>query len=314
MEFRKLIRFGKTSFVMSLPKSWVVKNKLKKGDLISLEERDDELYLSPKIEKGKIEPKEIVISIDGKNIDQIKREIIPAYINNNNKITIIGEELKDKAKEVRDVLQNLMALEIVEQTSTKIVAREFLNMEKISISNLIRRMDIITRDMISDSKDTFKEDKYENINHRDEDVNRLNYLIFRAIKFALENTEVARAYKLTPEKMYSILRITEYIEKIADEAKRIARFLRQAKITPQKEKQLIEIYEEIRKLYLDTMKAYHTDDSKLAYKTASKKIDLINKCDRYYNQNWQEKFIPNIIEKMKMMTVDIHNIGRVIYT
>ena len=42
MEFRKLISFGKTSFVMSLPKGWVVKNKLKKGDLIALEEREDE--------------------------------------------------------------------------------------------------------------------------------------------------------------------------------------------------------------------------------------------------------------------------------
>ena len=77
---------------------------------------------------------------------------------------------------------------------------------------------------------------------------------------------------------------------------------------------MIDIYKEIEQLYLATMKAYHTDDKKLAYKSASRKPELVKKCDSYYNQNWKEKFIPNITEKMKIMTVDIHNIGRLIYT
>jgi len=314
MDFRKLIKFGKSSFVVSLPKSWITKNKLKKGDLIGVKINKDELLLSPKLEQRKADPKEITISIDGKNIDQIKREIIPAYINKNNKIKIIGKELKTKAKKVRDILQNLMGLEIVEQTASKIVVKEFLNMDKISISNLIRRMDIITRDMISDSINTFKEDTYENINHRDEDVNRLNYLIFRALKYAIENTEIARTYELSSDEMYKIMRITEYIEKIADETKRIARYLRELELSKAKEKELTKIYSDIKELYLKTMKAFHINDKELAYEAASSKSNLISQCDDYYEKNWKEKFIPNIIEKMKVMTVNIHNIGRTIYT
>ena len=47
VEFRKLISFGKTSFVMSIPKAWVTKNNLKKGDLIVLQEKENNLLLSP---------------------------------------------------------------------------------------------------------------------------------------------------------------------------------------------------------------------------------------------------------------------------
>ena len=53
MDYRKIISFGKTSFVMSIPKSWVIKNGLKKGDLVSLEENEGNLIMSPKKDKIK---------------------------------------------------------------------------------------------------------------------------------------------------------------------------------------------------------------------------------------------------------------------
>ena len=46
MEYRKLISFGKSSYVVSLPKSWVVQNKLKKGDLLYFDEKEKDLILS----------------------------------------------------------------------------------------------------------------------------------------------------------------------------------------------------------------------------------------------------------------------------
>ena len=40
MEFRKLMAFGNSSFVVSVPKAWVEKNRLKKGDVLVVDERD----------------------------------------------------------------------------------------------------------------------------------------------------------------------------------------------------------------------------------------------------------------------------------
>ena len=59
---RKLIGFGKNSYVVSLPKQWVEKNKLNKGDLISIDENKEGLLLKTNnVELKKEEPKTIWI-------------------------------------------------------------------------------------------------------------------------------------------------------------------------------------------------------------------------------------------------------------
>ena len=47
MEYRKLIRFGKSSLVISLPKGWTEKNKLGKGSLVYLDVNSEGLVVSP---------------------------------------------------------------------------------------------------------------------------------------------------------------------------------------------------------------------------------------------------------------------------
>src|SRR3989344_3545083 len=107
MEYRKLIKFGNSSHVISLPGSWLKKNKLNKGDLIYFNENsNNELVLTPEIKDIKTEPKDITIETKDKPVSTIKREIIFAYINNYKTIKIIGD-LKDKRKDVEDILHNL---------------------------------------------------------------------------------------------------------------------------------------------------------------------------------------------------------------
>ena len=45
IDVRKLISFGKGSYIISMPKSWIEKNNLKKGDLISVSDDGFELVL-----------------------------------------------------------------------------------------------------------------------------------------------------------------------------------------------------------------------------------------------------------------------------
>ena len=93
MEFRKLIAFGKTSFVMSIPKAWVVKNNLKKGDLLSLEEDKDHLIISMNKNNPQIfEPYKINI---------VTGELEQLYSNDDPANPIMGYEFdKDKFVEL----------------------------------------------------------------------------------------------------------------------------------------------------------------------------------------------------------------------
>lgn len=312
VDFRKLISFGKSSYVISLPKNWIDKNKLVKGSLISVREDVENLILSPKIDEDKKESKSITINVDGKSFSQMRREIIPAYVNNYHTINIIGKELKEKAPQVRDILHNLMALEIMEQTSDKIIARDFVNMDKINMINLIRKMDVMTRAMLEDL-DFNSDIPYENIAHRDEDVNRMFFLLFRATKYALNNPVMMREYKTTPSELLKTWNIISSIEKTSDEIKRVARYSQNVKLQKDMKMELNRIVLEIRNAFTTIMKAFYNSDRDLAYKVAKLKKQTLKTCDNFYAKYWKKEFVPSIVEKFKNIVIEIHSVTRNVY-
>ena len=48
MQIRKLVKSGAASHTISLPIDWVNKNKLNKGDLLYIQEKNNELIVSSK--------------------------------------------------------------------------------------------------------------------------------------------------------------------------------------------------------------------------------------------------------------------------
>ena len=314
MEYRKLISFGKSSFVVSLPKPWIDKHKLQKGDIIHLDENEDNLVMMPKQLEQQKEEKEIVINVDGKNIKHIQRELIPAYVNNYKTVILAGKEIKDKAKKIEPLIQDLIALEIMEQDSKRIIAKDFLNMQDISIQDLIRKMDIITRTMIKDCGSVFKEDTYENINHRDKDVNRLSYLIFRAVNYGLENqTYMIKQFKLKPQDLLRYHLLAFHIEVIADEARRIARYMDRIKLNREQQKVFLSLLNQIYHTYNDTLKAFYLDDSELAHTIAIRKPLLIEEGEKFLEANKKKEWIGDLIGRTKRLIVTVHKTGRLAY-
>ena len=314
MDYRKLISFGKSSYVVSLPKSWVKQNKLQKGDLLYFNEQDHDLLLSIHNEAKEKKEKEITIPIDGKSIRRVQREIISAYIKDYKSITLIGEELKDKAKEIQATIQNLMALEVMEQTSRRIVAQDFLDMNTISIFNLLRKIDVIIRAMIEDCETMFTEDNYENIYHRDNDVNRLSFLIFRVIEFGLNNPSfMYKKHNLTSQNLLNLWWFIFNLETVGDEVKRIARYMLQVKLDQKQQERFLKILGEAKNGYLKMMKSFHSNDENLAHSVLESKEDIIKECDLFYLNNKKVENVGLLVEKIKAMVNVVHNLGRVIY-
>ncbi|MBI2666810.1 phosphate uptake regulator PhoU [Candidatus Woesearchaeota archaeon] len=313
MEYRKLISFGKSSYVVTLPKTWVQQNKLKRGDLVYFDENVDGLLLQPRPESPE-EEKEIVITVDGKTKSQIQREIIPAYINNFKTVTLIGKELKNKAEEIEPIIQNLMALEIMEQTSEKIIARDFLNMKDLSIPNLLRKMDVIVRSMITDCILIFQEDSCENISLRDKDVNRLSYLIYRAVNYGLKNQGfMSKQFKLTANDLLKYYILVMHIEVIGDETRRLARYMRQIKLPKAKQQQFVSLVTRTQECYNETMKAVYTNNVQIAHNISEKKNALIKDCEEFYLENRNITWIAYMVDRLKRMVSTIHKVGRLVY-
>lgn len=313
MEYRKLISFGKSSFVVSLPKTWVTKQKLKKGDVLHFQDQGPNLILMPK-EKEDEEEKSITIKVDGKTARQIQRELIPAYMNNFKVITFIGKEIKDKAKDIEPIVQNLIALEIMEQTSTRIVAKDFLNFKDLSLNNLVRKMDIITRSMIEDCINMFNEDTYENINHRDRDVNRISYLIFRIINYGLENQAyISKHFKMDARDLFQYYLLTYHIEALADDVRRVARHMRSVDLNKDKRKEFIKLIKEGQENYLKTMKAFYNKNYSLAHEIAEQKKEIITKAEVFFEGIRNIKGSGELTNHLKRMIVNIHKMARIVH-
>jgi len=284
---RRLISFGKSSYIVSLPKLWIDKNKLKKGDLISIEESKEGLLLKiSKTELKKEEPQSIVINAENKNLSQLKTEIVSAYLNNYGIIEVISGDLKTNAPAVRDMLHGLSGLEIINQSSTRIVAKDLININEISIKTLIRRMDNITRAMMQDALECFDGvDHTDSLAHIDEEVNRLHFLTYRVIRSGLKDVRIANSLGASSLKLHSDHTVTTKIEAIADNVKMIARYLKDTRLDKKWSNELKEIFKIIKQSYSDVMKAYHTNDEKIALEIEEINKEKVIACEKFFDKH-----------------------------
>lgn len=321
MESRKLISFGSSSYVVSIPKSWIKKNKLEKGAQIYLDEKQDELVLSTNSEQKK-RVKEIQIDATGKSLPRLKSEIVASYLNNYDTIEIRNAK-DDDVPEIKAVLRNLAGIEIMEQTQTKIVVKDLINIKEVSIKTLIRRMDIIIRSMFDDllvNVNKNMESLLKSFYQRDTDINRLFYLVRRMITAALEDPNVAKILDTNPIELVFDWGITVRLEKIGDQLKRITKRLYKVREEKRQHKYVDCILEDLKVTYLNIMKAYYSKDRTVAFDVEIGGADKIRKCEELLehletHRDMEQHEIDNLVilaEKFKDMSTSIKNIARVI--
>ena len=306
MEYRKLIKFGGSSYIITMPNSWLKKNKLNKGDTLFLEENgNNELIISTAVKSTEDGEKQIVIDATNKQIDLLAREITFAYINNYKIIKIIGKGVNERAREIREILNIYVGIEIDEQTDNCIISRDFTNIREISVNNILRRMDFLIRTMIADSKLTGKESLYISIYQRDIDINKLFYLAQKRIKYGIESHESSHSVEFL--ELWELVRL---LEQIADETKRISRWLKDITLRKEEEKDLLAVYSEIEKFYLDVMTCYFKKDKKQSFLLLPKKITLINKTMEFLEKHYKKIGLANLVEKFNSIIVNAHNINK----
>ena len=326
IDVRKLISFGKGSYIVSMPKSWIEKNHLKKGDLISVSDGGFELVLSANQEEAKPQISEINIDAKGKSIEMLKAEVVSSYLNNYDTINILFDSSSKDATKIKDILRNLSGLEIMEQTSTRISAKNLININEISIKNIIRRMDIITRAMMEDAILCCRRQcTYESIHHRDVDVNRLYFLGSRVIKNAMKNPRIAKSLETEPWQLHSDFIVLLRLEKIADRQKRIARYLCNANLDRATLSEVDRIHTDISESYSNVMKSYYNQDKQIAFAIEVTNKDRTNACNKFLEKcthsyaNVKSKTtstdlvaIARITENLKATAAEIRNMARTV--
>ena len=219
MDDRKIIKFGKSSYVVTLPNDWIKKNSLDKGDFLSFKETQDSLLLEVKKETSS---KIVEINLDDMPLKIFNKKLISYYLKNYRYIRLRGEKVIEKLEEIRVFKEKLSSIEIYEIGKNYVTLKDLSEPKKLDTYNLINKI----VDMIKVLFDEILDQKRHNfISQLDANINKLTFLSYKTINYNLDNMVKVEENK---NAIY-MWRIVTSLELIGDILKRITRYLNRDK-------------------------------------------------------------------------------------
>jgi len=272
METRKVQISGGSTFIVSLPKKWAVKNGIGSGSSVNiLEDRTGNLILSTRpVSFREVQTGEIKLT--GKeSTEAIMRRLVGAYVSGVNQIEVKGKTAipAELSRTVREFTRLVMGVEIVEEKKDLIRLHDLIDPADFSVRSGLKRMAYITEQMISDSLKGLMEPNpplMDDVIMRDIEVDRISWLIHKEYNMMSRSPKMADKAKLSPEDALNYLIASRVIERVADHANSMAVRLRDAEVTAAKEF-LRSIYEEgvfSQKVFTESVSSLLSQDLSLA--------------------------------------------------
>ncbi len=230
---RKLQITGGSTYILSLPKNWVTRNQLRKGNSMTLREEDDGSLSVMPLNLGKKEKQDaafIRVSTND-NYDAVMRKAISAYLAGYNNLHIRAQGQQTMPSKLRNHLKTftrnyLVGTEIVIDTPTQLTLQVLLNYPELTVQSALSRMAIIASSMHKEAITSLKELDYstaKSVIATDREVNRFGLYIVRLLKLAVTNARIVKEIGLgNPRDCLGYRLIAKSVERAADHATKIA--------------------------------------------------------------------------------------------
>jgi phosphate uptake regulator len=288
-ETRKIQFTGKSSYIVSLPKQWVMDLGLKQGDQIRMVRKDAstlEIY-PPKFETRSQKKEDATIEIDDEETSSIVRKLISLYflgyktINIKPKTGRLSPVQRNMVKEA--VKRMLMGSEIISDSIGGITIQVLVNLLELSVDGAFKRMIHLAKSMSNDAILAMRENNLElaqEVINTDDEVDRFGFYIIRQLKIAIQNEHMLKEMGFRNARDCLGYRlVVKNIERTGDHAAFIAKDILEFKKPVKKE--IVEKIQEMNEFALSVL-----DDSCLAlfkedYLQAEKTIEKTNEIVKY---------------------------------
>ena len=233
MDTRKVQRTGKSTFIVSLPKTWATKNGIAAGSIVYINQGDNgALTLSTDRSERDLRVK---LDIGEKTGDDLIRDIIGCYVGGYRIIEVTSPHMSSaQKKDLHQIVNKLIGPEILEETINKVVIQDLLSSEELQSEKALRRIRTVVKSMIHDSFTSLLNNNQDelamDVIQRDDDVDRLNLLISRQFTEILRTGSVKQETQ-NPIHAFNSMQAASNLERIADHAHRIAQIAREYNCT-----------------------------------------------------------------------------------
>ncbi len=228
METRKVQFTGNSTYTISLPKDWIDKMGIRRGDVVGLlrDERGT-ITITPSIDARK-DYRSKVINIQKEAPVHLERMLIGTYVMGFDTITVRARERIDNAvkEKVRQFTRSVTGVEIVEETINSITIKDLSDPLELSQEKGVRRLHLIVRSMAVDAMEALQSRDRSlavDVINRDSDADRIYWIIMKEHNMMSMDLRLAERLKMTIEESNSYFQIARYLERIGDHAVQIAK-------------------------------------------------------------------------------------------
>lgn len=225
MHRRKIQLIAGTTYSVSLPKAWVLKNKLRAGDDIIIDEKGDNKLILHIKEFEKSAPSEMTLDI-AEYGELATQAIFTLYYLGIEDITIKSSKeilSKEQRTRIRKTLSQLSGAEITYEDSHIIKVKLLIDSTKLDAIQTIYRMILIVENSISTLIDG---PELEDLRVNEEEIDRLYNLMVKMISSSLLEPNVLQASNIKHVSLIpSFFMISKKLENLGDHAYYLGEYL-----------------------------------------------------------------------------------------
>jgi phosphate uptake regulator len=230
MHARKVLEMGGGTLLVSLPKDWARKNGVTKGSTVAVDELSGRKLIVRPIEEAEDRPREASLEYTGEDLIPVTNDITGAYLYGYDVIRLWGKKVisrEDRAR-LKATLSRLIGLEIMDEDSKHITVQFLLEPSAINPEGIVRRMSGILEGMIKDTGEAVAKGDQKLLSlvaERDDEVDRLYFLLVRTIRTASIHPEIAEAYGLLAVDALDFRVLASFLESVGDAISELSRRL-----------------------------------------------------------------------------------------
>ncbi len=251
---RKVIQIADSTQLISLPRKWAIKYKIKKGDELDVEPDGNKLVIATTHETSI--PR---CSLNFINQPKLKRRsLCAAYLKGYDEVEIIYDH-PEYIREIQNVLTEFIGYDIVKQDKNSCLVKQISRPTVEEFSNIFNRLFLLIHDTLQTIIDAIKNKDFEQLKgipFREININKYSNFCRRLIN---------KGSHSIPEQTSSLYFILMSLEFLGDEYKTLSKhFLEEQKIT----KQFMTVLEQTNSLFENTHKVFRTKNKEKAVENA----------------------------------------------
>lgn len=283
MEVRKVQITGGSTFTVSLPKEWANDSGIEAGSELAFFPEGETLIATP----SRIDD-EGCARIDAAGLDprELTSRLITLYVNGFSEVIVeadsIGAEQRRAARRAAD---RLVGFAVSAETESEVVLRDFLDSAELSVHDTVMQMRLLALSMLEDAMAALLEgddDRAADVIERDDDVDRLWYVVSRLFRNVLRDPRSAAAVGLGREACFDYRSSARQIERVADHAVKIAAHARELERLPEPVRDpLAALKAESQGIVEDALDAFLVDDGERAMELATGVLARTEQIDEY---------------------------------